>query len=121
MSRSAALTGAVAGALAVALGAFGAHALRDKLDTATLQLWHTAVDYQFWHALVLLNVALAPPSRWRTFGGAAFAAGIATFCGSLYGLALGAHFLIGMITPVGGFLLILGWICVDAMFWRTAK
>ncbi|HSE12042.1 MAG TPA: DUF423 domain-containing protein, partial [Rudaea sp.] len=90
MIRNPAIAAAAFGALAVVLGAFGAHALRGQLDAQSMQLWHTAVDYQFWHALALLGLAAAPASRWRLIGSLAFSLGIVLFCGSLYALALGA-------------------------------
>ena len=113
MSRIAVFA-AGSGALAVALGAFGAHALRNALDAAALQTWHTAVEYQFWHTLALLAAALSPPSRWRSACAIALALGIVAFCGSLYALALGAPRALGVITPLGGACLIAGWIGLAA-------
>ncbi|MDR3385666.1 MAG: DUF423 domain-containing protein [Rudaea sp.] len=113
MIRGFGITAACLGAAAVAFGAFGAHALRGHVDDAALQVWHTAVEYQFWHALALLAVAgFAPASgaRWWRTGGIAFIAGTAMFSGSLYALALGAPRWIGVITPFGGVALIGGWI-----------
>jgi uncharacterized membrane protein YgdD (TMEM256/DUF423 family) len=108
--RGLAIFGAVCGALGVALGAFGAHALRGTLDEAALRIWHTAVEYQLWHALALLLVSLMlPASRWRRPSAVAFAAGIVLFSGSLYALALGAPRIVGAITPFGGIALIAGW------------
>ncbi|MBN8887679.1 MAG: DUF423 domain-containing protein [Rudaea sp.] len=108
--REFAAIGALFGALGVVLGAFGAHALRGVLDEAALRTWHTAVEYQLWHALALLAVSLAlPPSRWRRVSAFAFAIGIVLFSGSLYALALGAPRLVGVITPFGGVALIAGW------------
>ena len=121
MIRSPAIVAAAFGASAVALGAFGAHALRAQLDAQALAIWHTAVDYQFWHALALLGLAAAPASRWRVASSLAFSTGIASFCGSLYALAIGAPRLIGAITPLGGVALIAGWLFLAAAFWRTAK
>ncbi len=111
------------GALAVVLGAFGAHALRGHLDDTALQVWHTAVEYQFWHVLALLAISLSPiePSRWLRTSGAAFVIGILLFCGSLYALALGAPHLIGVVTPLGGVALIAGWLLLATAFWRSAK
>ena len=109
--RAFAVGGAVLGALGVVLGAFGAHALHGTLDEAALRLWHTAVEYQLWHATALLFVSLAlPPSRLRTAGAMAFAVGIVLFSGSLYALALGAPRIVGAITPFGGIALIAGWL-----------
>jgi uncharacterized membrane protein YgdD (TMEM256/DUF423 family) len=121
ISRHAAALAAASGALAVMLGAFGAHALRTSIDAAALQIWHTAVEYQFWHALALLATAFVPASRWRTAAIIGFAAGIVAFCGSLYALALGAPRLIGAVTPLGGVCFMLGWLALAGAFWRTAK
>jgi uncharacterized membrane protein YgdD (TMEM256/DUF423 family) len=121
MNRSPVIIAAVVGAFAVILGAFGAHALRGQLDAAALQIWHTAVDYQFWHALALLGLASAPASRWRLAGSIAFGAGVFLFCGSLYALALGAPHWIGAVTPVGGLALIAGWVSLGGAFWRSAR
>ena len=109
--RGLAALAAVYGALGVALGAFGAHALNGTLDETALRVWHTAVEYQLWHAVALLIVSVAlPASTWRRTSAFAFAAGIALFCGSLYALALGAPRIVGAITPLGGVALILGWL-----------
>jgi uncharacterized membrane protein YgdD (TMEM256/DUF423 family) len=111
--RRFAIAAAIYGALGVALGAFGAHALRGALDDTTMRLWHTAVEYQLWHALALLAVALAlPASRWQRIAAFAFAIGIVLFSGSLYALALGAPRLVGAITPFGGLALITGWLAM---------
>ena len=104
---------AAAGASAVLLGAFGAHALRGVLDARGMQLWHTAVDYHFWHALALaLVVAVARRGRARAVAAAGFGVGIVLFCGSLYALALGAPRWAGAITPVGGLAFVAGWIAL---------
>jgi len=121
MNRIAALAGSIAGALAVAAGAFGAHALRTTLDAGAMQIWHTAVEYQLWHALALLACAPIPPSRWTRASIVAFCVGISLFCGSLYALALGAPRAVGAVTPLGGLTLLSGWCCLGAAFWRTAK
>lgn len=104
---------ALAGASAVAFGAFGAHALRDALGAASLATWHTGVEYHFWHALALLAAVTWPTrGRRRTVAALAFAAGIVLFSGSLYALALGAPRIVGAITPVGGVAFIVGWIAL---------
>ena len=121
MSRNIAMAGALCGALAVVLGAFGAHALRGTLDSAALQTWRTAVDYQFWHALALLVAAWQPASRWRAWSSIGFIGGMIAFCGSLYALALGAPHGAGVITPVGGIALIGGWLALAGAIWRTAR
>jgi uncharacterized membrane protein YgdD (TMEM256/DUF423 family) len=104
---------AVAGGTAVLLGAFGAHALSGHLAAQPMSIWHTAVDYQFWHALALALAAFAaPPGRARGLALRAFAIGIVLFSGSLYALALGAPHWIGVITPLGGIAFIVGWIAL---------
>jgi uncharacterized membrane protein YgdD (TMEM256/DUF423 family) len=111
---------ACSGAAAVALGAFGAHALRASLDAPALETWRTAVDYQFRHALALLVVGLLArggASPALRFAATALVAGVALFCGSLYALALGAPRWLGAVTPVGGAALIAGWIALACAAW----
>ncbi|MBO9662505.1 DUF423 domain-containing protein [Dokdonella sp.] len=107
----------------MALGAFGAHALRASLDERALAIWRTAVDYQFWHALAVLLVGvLARDSEARSLRVAvtAFAIGMPLFCGSLYALALGVPGAVGAITPVGGVAFIAGWLALAWYAWRSA-
>jgi uncharacterized membrane protein YgdD (TMEM256/DUF423 family) len=107
------MAAAAAGASAVLLGAFGAHALHGVLDARGAELWHTAVDYHFWHALALaLTAVVARDSRARTTAAVAFGIGIVLFSGSLYALALGAPHWTGAITPFGGVAFIVGWIAL---------
>lgn len=103
------LVGALLGGLAVIAGAFGAHALRERLDAEQLEWWATAAQYQLVHALALLAVAALLPSRG---GGASwcFLLGTCVFSGTLYAMALGAPRWFGAITPIGGTLLIVGWL-----------
>lgn len=114
----------VIGAAAVAFGAFGAHALRGMLDERALTTWHTAVEYQFWHALALLATAVlartATRRRWLGIAAAAFVAGVVLFSGSLYALALGAPRVLGAITPFGGVAFIAGWLALAAHAMRDA-
>ena len=110
-TRIAALVG-IAGASAVLLGAFGAHALRGVLDARGAELWHTAVNYHAWHALALAVAAGLGCGRSRRVALAAFAVGIVLFSGSLYALALGAPRWVGIITPFGGLAFIAGWIAL---------
>ncbi len=102
------------GLLAVALGAFGAHALKARLGPAMLSVWQTAVSYQFYHVLALMLVALLLhlgwQSRWLLAAGVCFIGGIVLFSGSLYWLALGGPKWLGPITPVGGLSFMMGWI-----------
>ena len=109
------IVAALLGAAAVLLGAFGAHALRDTLDERSLAIWHTAVEYQFWHVLAAVAVALLAREGTSTclrIAAVAFVAGIALFCGSLYALALGAPRITGVVTPFGGIAFVVGWIAL---------
>ena len=111
-TATAALVG-MAGATAVAFGAFGAHALRNTLDAASLATWHTGVEYHFWHALAMFVATVGlPAGRARGTAIALFAAGIVMFSGSLYALALGATHMVGIVTPAGGLAFIVGWLAV---------
>lgn len=94
---------ALLGLLGVALGAFGAHALQGRLDERGQELWRTAVFYQLTHAVAILAVA-QPQAKWL------LAAGVLVFSGTLYALALGAPRWLGAVTPVGGLLLLGGWL-----------
>lgn len=104
--------GAVSAGLGVALGAFGAHALKARLAPDLLAVWETGVRYQIYHALGLMAVAWAA-SRWP--GGAvnasgwAMVAGTVLFSGSLYLLALSGVRWLGAVTPLGGVAWIVGW------------
>ncbi|MEE2664009.1 MAG: DUF423 domain-containing protein [Myxococcota bacterium] len=104
------------GALGVALGAFGAHTLKTRLEPAQLAVWQTAVDYHLLHVVGLLALALYASATGRaiTAPAAGFSAGILLFSGSLYWLALGGPRWLGPITPLGGLCFIAGWI---ALFW----
>ncbi|THD08037.1 DUF423 domain-containing protein [Rhodanobacter lindaniclasticus] len=102
----------IAGASAVLLGAFGAHALRGVLDARTVELWHTAVEYHAWHALALALAVALGRGRGARVARAAFAAGIVLFSGSLYALALGAPRWVGIITPFGGLAFVVGWLAL---------
>ncbi|HZX71116.1 MAG TPA: DUF423 domain-containing protein [Rhodanobacter sp.] len=102
----------IAGASAVLLGAFGAHALRDVLDTSQHELWHTAVDYHVWHALALALAVGLGRGRGRRVAVVAFVFGIVLFSGSLYALALGAPRWIGTLTPLGGLAFVVGWLAL---------
>jgi uncharacterized membrane protein YgdD (TMEM256/DUF423 family) len=101
--------GAILGGLAVALGAFGAHALQSRIGVDALGWWHTAVEYQMWHALA--DVALGISGlRWARLPAWLFAAGTVVFSGTLYAMALGAPRWLGAVTPLGGLAMIAGWL-----------
>jgi uncharacterized membrane protein YgdD (TMEM256/DUF423 family) len=109
---------ALLGALAVALGAFGAHALKARLTPEKLVTFETGVRYHFYHTFALLVVGLVqvtlPGAGTTALAGWLFLAGIVLFSGSLYWLALGGPRWLGPITPLGGLALIGGWIALAA-------
>jgi len=100
-------------ALGVALGAFGAHALKARLGAEALAVWNTGVQYHLWHALAMVLVGLAagviPEGPWLRTAGVLLLAGVVLFSGSLYALALGGPRWLGAVTPFGGAAFILGW------------
>ena len=103
------------GFLAVALGAFEAHSLRDRLDPASLDVFRTAPTYQFYHTLALGIVILLNrdgASVWLKRAAFFFVLGTVIFSGSLYALALTQIKILGAITPIGGMLLLAGWMSV---------
>lgn len=114
--RTTLLTGALMGALAVAIGAFGAHGLKQILvETGRADVFETAVKYHFYHALALLaNGALMNhfTGAAMRYGSLCFTLGILFFSGSLYLLSLTGVGVLGAITPIGGVLFIAGWICL---------
>ena len=103
--------GAALGFLGVALGAFGAHALKTRLSPGMLDVFKTGVLYQLIHALALLAVGLGADRIARPRAVATlFAAGVVVFSGSLYALALTGVGTLGAVAPVGGLLLMAGWV-----------
>jgi uncharacterized membrane protein YgdD (TMEM256/DUF423 family) len=104
--------GALSALLAVAAGAFGAHALRERLAPDMLAVFETGARYQMYHALALLAVAWALgrwPSATVVTAGWLFVAGTVVFSGSLYVLTLSGQRWLGAITPLGGLAFIAGW------------
>lgn len=122
MAKLTLLLAALSGLLAVALGAFGAHALRARLDDYALRVYETGVQYQFYHALALFGVALlmlrAPGSSLLHSSAWLFLVGSVVFSGSLYLLALTGVRWLGAITPLGGLAFIAGWACLAAAAWK---
>jgi uncharacterized membrane protein YgdD (TMEM256/DUF423 family) len=115
MDRAFFQIGALAGFVAVAAGAFGAHALREALPADLLEVFETAARYQMYHALALLMVgwvASRRPSAAATLAGWLFVAGIALFSGSLYVLSLTGARWLGAITPLGGLAFLGGWLAL---------
>ena len=124
MDRLFIVLAALSGGIGVALGAFGAHGLRARLSTQDLDTFKTGVNYQMYHALALLGVALAL-TRWSNSGLVVlscwlFVAGTVLFSGSLYALALSRVRWLGAITPFGGLAFIAGWICLALGVWMGA-
>ena len=120
-SRHFIFLGAINGFLAVAFGAFAAHALKNLLSAGLLEVFQTGVEYQAMHALALLAVGLLGRdgrSRALKLAGWAFATGILLFSGSLYILALTDIRWLGAITPFGGTAFLLGW---GALAWHAAR
>lgn len=117
------VVGSTSAFLAVAAGAFGAHALRDRLDDSLLAVFETGVRYQMYHALALLAVAWVM-DRWGgglvVWSGWLFVAGTVVFSGSLYLLALTGQRLFGAVTPVGGVALLAGWVALLVGIIRAA-
>ena len=108
--------------VAVATGAFGAHALRGTLDAGLATVWQTAVQYQFWHALGLLGIGvllrLEPDRRGIAAAGWLLVCGVALFSGSLYLMALTGIRALGAVTPFGGVALLAAW---ATLAWAMAR
>ncbi len=115
MTRVFAALGAFSAFVAVAAGAFAAHALKARLSDDLLQAFETGARYQMYHALALFAVAWAL-TRWTSPAGPAagwlFVVGTVLFSGSLYALALSGQRSLGMVTPFGGLAFLAGWICL---------
>jgi len=109
--------GAVNGAIAVAAGAFGAHALRARLEPRMLEIFETGARYQMYHALAMVLCGLMA-TRGATTAGWIFQVGIVIFSGSLYALALSGVGKLGAITPLGGLGLLAGWCCLAYTAWK---
>jgi uncharacterized membrane protein YgdD (TMEM256/DUF423 family) len=116
--------GALSAFIAVAAGAFGAHALRDRLSATLLDTFQTGAQYQMYHALALLGVGIllarfsTEGSPWLSGAGWLFVAGTILFSGSLYLLALTDTRWLGAITPLGGIAFLLGWLALAIGVWR---
>ena len=104
--------GALNGALAVTLGAFGAHGLKNRVDAAMLDIWSTASQYHFYHALAILLVGVLARQLGASLltAGWILFAGMLVFSGSLYVLVLSGQKWLGAVTPLGGVALIIGWL-----------
>lgn len=113
------ILGAVSGALCIIFGAFGAHALAGHVSPVMLNAYHTGVSYQMWHTAALMALL----AGWRRQRAPAvtlwcWILGTSLFSGSLYVLALSGWRSIGFITPVGGVLMVIGWVSLAVAWWR---
>lgn len=112
------ISGAIHGFLAVALGAFAAHALEDMLDDYSTGIWDTAIQYQMFHAVALILVGILMSKtifgevKQLKIAMICFNAGIVFFAGSLMILALTGIGILGAITPIGGVLFLIGWVMI---------
>jgi uncharacterized membrane protein YgdD (TMEM256/DUF423 family) len=117
------IAGAISAFIAVALGAFAAHALRDKLAPDLFNVWEVGVRYQMYHALALIALGWLIdryPGSALPAAGWLFVAGSVLFSGSLYVLALSGIRWLGAITPFGGLCFLAGWLWVGWCLWRSA-
>jgi uncharacterized membrane protein YgdD (TMEM256/DUF423 family) len=116
------LIAAISGLIAVVLGAFAAHGLKQMLAPAALYVFQTGVQYQMYHALALLVVGvlmlIKPSLSGLKASGVAYILGTLLFSGSLYALALGAPRWVGPITPLGGLSFMLGWLLLAMAAWH---
>ena len=130
MHKSLLLGGALSAALAVGLGAFGAHGLEGVITPERIDIYQTGNDYHFYHAFALLVcgiLALYAPNKWWLRAGRCFALGLIGFSGSLYLLATRAPLgieswtkVLGPITPLGGLFFLLGWFLLAVGVWRSS-
>ncbi|WAJ37113.1 DUF423 domain-containing protein [Pseudomonas sp. GOM7] len=121
MARLWLLLSAFAGFTGVALGAFAAHGLKNRLSSDYLVVFQTGTHYQLIHALALFGIgllALHAPGRLVNLAGGAFTFGILLFSGSLYLLTLSGIGKLGIITPFGGVAFLVGWLCLGLAAWR---
>lgn len=126
MNKRIILTAAMFGTTAVALGAFGAHGLEDRISADQLETWETAVDYQFYHTLALLFLSTfsRAKSNFIRVSFISFVVGILLFSGSLYLLSTYSltgflkPTILGPVTPIGGLAFIVGWV---GLFVATLK
>lgn len=112
---------AISGFIAVALGAFGAHGLKNIASAEMVNIFKLAVEYQFYHTFALVSLAFAAQwlsAKWLNWSAGFFIVGILLFSGSLYLYALTGVKWIGPITPMGGLCLLIGWALFAISAWR---
>jgi uncharacterized membrane protein YgdD (TMEM256/DUF423 family) len=116
-------------AASVALGAFGSHGLKEVLSVERFEVYQIGVKYQFYHSLGLLLIfllgKLMPQANFKTPALLMFI-GLVVFCGTLYGIAIGEFFgfdwsFLGMITPIGGVLLLVSWLILGVRIYRNER
>lgn len=115
--------GGLSGALCVMIGAFGAHALKERLDERAMQIFEIGAKYHMYHALALLILAFIATKTEHLLvqsSGLCFFLGTVLFSGSLYALALGGPRWLGMVTPIGGLSFIAGWLSLAALAWKLS-
>lgn len=116
------VSGAFLAMLGVALGAFGSHGLRSRVDADLIRIFETGVRYQMYHALAILFVGLAQrvltAGKWLNLAPWLWLVGIVVFSGSLYLLVLVDKRWLGAITPLGGLAMIAGWIALLIAVWQ---
>ncbi len=124
MSKPILMTASILLALAVAIGAFGAHGLKAHLSNEMLQTYKTGVEYHFYHALGLLLIgvlSISFPSNLLNWSAILLTVGIILFSGSLYVLSITGVKWLGAITPLGGLSFIAGWVLLFLAIWRSFK
>lgn len=121
--RYASLIAAILGFSGVALGAFGAHGLKNSVSEEWLAVWQTAVSYQMYHTPVILLLPFLAGfnERWRLLAFRLFVLGVLVFSGSLYLLVMLAIPKLGMVTPLGGVMLLCGWLCLFVAAFKKHK
>lgn len=123
MERTFFVIGSLLGSVSVALGAFGAHALRDRIEASLLANYQTGVSYMFYHTVALFIVVLAltrwPGSSQAVWAGWLFVIGIIFFSGSLFLMAFTGMRWLGAITPIGGVAFIAGWLLLAWTAWQA--
>jgi len=121
MSKTILLSTAILLVLAVAIGAFGAHALKPRLTEEMMQVYKTGVEYHFYHALGLFLIGILSttwPSGWLNWSALLIGLGIILFSGSLYVMAITGIKWVGAITPIGGLSFISGWVLLFVAVWK---
>ena len=124
MSKPILMTASILLAIAVAIGAFGAHGLKAHLSHEMLQIYKTGVEYHFYHALGLLLIgvlSLSFPSGLLNWSAILLTVGIIVFSGSLYVMAISGIKWLGAITPLGGLSFIAGWVLLFIAVWKNFK